>query len=256
MGLLASVREKKKSSFFFQIFFLLSRVLYCVGKKRFSLTRSCFCMCICISHVHVHVHLHLHAHFVPSAVLLLLPPAQGYHLVGRQCMPDNRCHENTCNGHGLCYTQEGGAAVMCVCDAGFVTVGNDFCSACASRRAVYPNCFTPDLDAEVRGVDGSCVLAAASACLLLLLVRMQMACTPTQLHILYFFCHLCVTSCRCPTPTAATTRKNTGVGAGCWFADALVLHSARAARHTQRTGPAFLEPTLSAPPPRILLSSG
>lgn len=83
----------------------------------------------------------------------------GHHLAGRQCVPDAVCSESTCNHHGLCSVIEG--SVSCLCNPGFVTMGNRFCSTCASRSATYPDCFTRDLtDDYVRDSLGADVCTA------------------------------------------------------------------------------------------------
>jgi len=72
--------------------------------------------------------------------------APGHHLAGRQCVPDAVCTETSCNHHGVCSVLHG--SIHCTCDPGFVTVGKIFCSACASRSATYPDCYTRDLTDE------------------------------------------------------------------------------------------------------------
>jgi hypothetical protein len=55
-----------------------------------------------------------------------------------QCKPDAQCTEYTCNGHGNC-TANGGN-VRCVCEQGFATAGDRFCSVCAAGYVNYPHC--------------------------------------------------------------------------------------------------------------------
>jgi hypothetical protein len=64
--------------------------------------------------------------------------ADGYHGVGSTCVADVPCQPTTCNGHGVCSSVNG--VPNCLCDAGFATVGDAWCTRCQPGFVGYPNC--------------------------------------------------------------------------------------------------------------------
>lgn len=100
----------------------------------------------------------------------------GYHGVGAVCVANTKCVNTTCNGHGQCYDSSG--SPVCVCDPGYATTGDAFCTLCAPGYTGYPNCtindanernticaaplFPPSLDTiEYLGYDGEVHLSDA-----------------------------------------------------------------------------------------------
>ena len=60
-------------------------------------------------------------------------------MVRDQCVANARCDEHTCNGHGTCSDTNGN--VRCVCERGYATAGDRFCSVCAAGYTNYPECY-------------------------------------------------------------------------------------------------------------------
>eukprot|EP01087_Luapelamoeba_hula_P002906 TRINITY_DN1271_c0_g1_i3.p1 TRINITY_DN1271_c0_g1~~TRINITY_DN1271_c0_g1_i3.p1 ORF type:complete len:3009 (-),score=261.11 TRINITY_DN1271_c0_g1_i3:1901-10927(-) len=74
----------------------------------------------------------------------------GYHSAGTECVADIKCQPNTCNQHGVCHDSAG--YPECVCDPGYATAGDAFCSVCAEGYEGYPTCVpvVPSMDESNR----------------------------------------------------------------------------------------------------------
>lgn len=55
--------------------------------------------------------------------------AINYHQAGDECLEDIHCTNSTCNNHGVCHESHG--YVHCVCDTGYSTIQDDWCSICS-----------------------------------------------------------------------------------------------------------------------------
>eukprot|EP00736_Rhodelphis_marinus_P013694 Rmarinus@m.5621 len=68
--------------------------------------------------------------------------ADGFHLVGRQCVVNAQCSSTTCNGNGQCDDSSG--SLHCSCETGFATIGDDYCGSCSPGYQGYPDCMRVD----------------------------------------------------------------------------------------------------------------